>query len=63
MPKINVYLPIELATEVRLAKLPVSTICQDALIEALRVYNPNVLMCAQGHPVERVKWIDKYKKP
>ena len=33
MPKINVYLPDDLADEVRKHKLPVSAICQQALLE------------------------------
>jgi ATP-dependent Clp protease ATP-binding subunit ClpA len=36
MPKINVYLPDQLAEQVRAAKLPVSAICQAALADALR---------------------------
>jgi ATP-dependent Clp protease ATP-binding subunit ClpC len=36
MPKINVYLPDELAEAVKAAKLPVSTVCQRALEDALR---------------------------
>lgn len=36
MPKINVYLPDDLAAAVRDARLPVSPICQRALAEALR---------------------------
>src|SRR5690349_17598032 len=36
MPKINVYLPDELATSVREAQLPVSAICQAALERAVR---------------------------
>lgn len=36
MPKINVYLPDELAEAVRAAKLPVSTVCQRALEDALK---------------------------
>ena len=36
VPKINVYLPEELATSVRAASLPVSAICQAALEQALR---------------------------
>ena len=36
MPKINVYLPDELAEAVRESKLPVSTICQRALEGALQ---------------------------
>lgn len=35
MPKINVYLPDDLAGEVRAAQLPVSAICQVALRDAL----------------------------
>ncbi|MGH2887548.1 MAG: Clp protease N-terminal domain-containing protein, partial [Solirubrobacteraceae bacterium] len=37
MPKINVYLPDELAAAVREAGLSVSPICQRALAEAVRV--------------------------
>jgi ATP-dependent Clp protease ATP-binding subunit ClpA len=37
MPKINVYLPDDLAAAVRAAGLPVSPICQRALAEALRM--------------------------
>lgn len=37
MPKINVYLPDDLAAAVRRARVPVSTICQQALSEAVRV--------------------------
>jgi ATP-dependent Clp protease ATP-binding subunit ClpC len=36
MPKINVYLPDELAAAVRDAKVPVSAICQKALEDAVR---------------------------
>lgn len=36
MPKINVYLPDDLARAVRDAKLPVSAICQGALEQAVR---------------------------
>jgi ATP-dependent Clp protease ATP-binding subunit ClpC len=36
MPKINVYLPDELATAVKEASLPVSAICQTALEKAVR---------------------------
>jgi ATP-dependent Clp protease ATP-binding subunit ClpA/post-segregation antitoxin (ccd killing protein) len=39
VPKINVYLPEELATSVREAQLPVSAICQAALEQALRGVN------------------------
>jgi ATP-dependent Clp protease ATP-binding subunit ClpA len=37
MPKINVYLPDDLAEAVRAAGLPVSPICQQALAQALRM--------------------------
>ncbi len=36
MPKINVYLPDELAEAVRDAGVPVSTVCQRALEHAVR---------------------------
>src|SRR4051794_38209363 len=36
MPKINVYLPDDLAAAVREAGLPVSAICQRALADAVR---------------------------
>src|SRR5690348_14567617 len=36
MPKINVYLPDDLAEAVREARLPVSAVCQRALEDALR---------------------------
>src|ERR1700683_2739942 len=36
MPKISVYLPDDLAERVRTAQLPVSSICQAALLESLR---------------------------
>jgi ATP-dependent Clp protease ATP-binding subunit ClpA len=36
MPKINVYLPDDLAAAVRAAGIPVSPICQQALAEAVR---------------------------
>jgi ATP-dependent Clp protease ATP-binding subunit ClpC len=36
MPKINVYLPDDLAASVRAAGIPVSPICQQALAEAVR---------------------------
>ncbi len=36
MPKINVYLPDELAAAVKEADLPVSAICQTALQKAVR---------------------------
>jgi ATP-dependent Clp protease ATP-binding subunit ClpA len=39
VPKINVYLPEELAASVREAQLPVSAICQAALERALRGVN------------------------
>ncbi len=39
MPKINVYLPDELATAVRDAQLPVSAICQAALERSVRGVN------------------------
>ncbi len=37
MPKINVYLPDDLATAVRDAGIPVSPVCQKALAEAVRL--------------------------
>ena len=37
MPKINVYLPDDLATAVREAGIPVSPVCQKALAEAVRL--------------------------
>lgn len=36
MPKVNVYLPEDLATAVRQAGIPVSPVCQKALAEAVR---------------------------
>ena len=36
MPKINVYLPDDLANAVREAGIPVSPVCQKALAEAVR---------------------------
>ncbi|MFD0891108.1 type II toxin-antitoxin system CcdA family antitoxin, partial [Streptosporangium algeriense] len=36
MPKINVYLPDELAEAVRAAGVPVSAVCQRALEQAVR---------------------------
>jgi ATP-dependent Clp protease ATP-binding subunit ClpA len=36
MPKINVYLPDDLAVSVRQAGIPVSPVCQQALVEAVR---------------------------
>ncbi len=36
MPKINVYLPEELAAAVKEAQLPISAICQAALEKAVR---------------------------
>ncbi|MDQ1521366.1 MAG: hypothetical protein QOI55_2439, partial [Actinomycetota bacterium] len=36
MPKINVYLPDDLAEAVREARIPVSAVCQRALEDALR---------------------------
>src|SRR3954470_4355496 len=36
MPKINVYLPDELAAAVREAQVPVSAVCQSALERAVR---------------------------
>src|ERR1700722_2292351 len=36
MPKINVYLPEDLATAVRQSGIPVSPVCQRALAEAVR---------------------------
>ncbi|MFT4044129.1 MAG: Clp protease N-terminal domain-containing protein [Gordonia sp. (in: high G+C Gram-positive bacteria)] len=40
MPKVNVYLPDDLAAAVKDARLPVSTICQVALREALSRIHP-----------------------
>jgi hypothetical protein len=37
MPKINVYLPDDLATAVREAGIPVSPVCQRALADAVRL--------------------------
>lgn len=37
MPKINVYLPDDLAASVRQAGIPVSAVCQQALAEAVRL--------------------------
>ena len=34
-PKINVYLPDELASEVKAAGIPVSAVCQQALADAV----------------------------
>ncbi len=48
MPKINVYLPDDLAAAVRDAKLPVSAICQAALERAVR--EVNALHSADGLP-------------
>jgi Clp amino terminal domain, pathogenicity island component len=39
MPKINVYLPDDLATAVREAGIPVSPVCQHALTAAVRAVN------------------------
>lgn len=39
MPKINVYLPDDLADEVRKHQLPVSAICQQALLEEISKMN------------------------
>ena len=39
MPKINVYLPDDLAAAVREARVPVSSICQTALERAVRDVN------------------------
>src|SRR5512139_4012925 len=36
MPKINVYLPEDLAAAVKAANIPVSPVCQKALAEAVR---------------------------
>jgi ATP-dependent Clp protease ATP-binding subunit ClpA len=36
MPKVNVYLPDELALSVRDAKIPISAVCQQALTDAVR---------------------------
>ena len=36
MPKINVYLPDDLAEAVRTARIPVSAVCQRALEDALQ---------------------------
>src|SRR3954463_16576710 len=46
MPKINVYLPDDLAETVKRADLPVSAICQRALERAVRN------MAAIGDPIE-----------
>jgi ATP-dependent Clp protease ATP-binding subunit ClpA len=47
MPKVNVYLPDELAEAVRAAGIPVSTVCQRALEEAVRsVANPSITFTA-----------------
>ena len=35
MPKINVYLPDDLAAEVRASGVPVSAVCQQALADAV----------------------------
>ncbi|WP_037607401.1 Clp protease N-terminal domain-containing protein [Streptacidiphilus rugosus] len=37
MPKINVYLPDDLAAAVKAAEIPVSAVCQKALADAVRV--------------------------
>jgi post-segregation antitoxin (ccd killing protein) len=37
MPKINVYLPDDLAAAVRAADVPVSAVCQPALVDAVQV--------------------------
>src|SRR5579884_3737748 len=39
MPKVNVYLPDDLAAAVREARLPLSTICQAALAQAVRAHD------------------------
>jgi ATP-dependent Clp protease ATP-binding subunit ClpC len=39
MPKINVYLPDDLAAAVRAAEVPISAVCQKALAEAVRTVN------------------------
>jgi ATP-dependent Clp protease ATP-binding subunit ClpA len=36
VPKINVYLPEDLANAVRIAKIPISAVCQRALADAVR---------------------------
>jgi len=49
MPKINVYLPDELADAVKAAKLPVSVVCQRALELAVR--NMNAITEGSSMPV------------
>jgi ATP-dependent Clp protease ATP-binding subunit ClpA len=50
MPKINIYLPDELAAAVRDAQLPVSAICQSALERAVR--DVSALRSSDEAPVE-----------
>jgi ATP-dependent Clp protease ATP-binding subunit ClpC len=49
MPKINVYLPDELADAVKAAKVPVSVVCQRALEQAVR--NMNAISEGSSMPV------------
>ena len=49
MPKINVYLPDDLAVAVREARVPVSSVCQAALERAVR--DVNALGAAEAPPV------------
>lgn len=52
MPKINVYLPDDLAESVKDAGIPVSTICQAALEQAVRRVNAVRAVAAGNAPVE-----------
>ena len=42
MPKINIYLPDDLASAVREARIPVSAVCQRALADAVRAADSGV---------------------
>jgi ATP-dependent Clp protease ATP-binding subunit ClpA len=48
MPKISVYLPDDLAERVRNAQLPVSSICQAALLESLRQMSAAAYVSSQS---------------
>lgn len=50
MPKVNVYLPEDLAEAVREARVPVSAICQEALERAVR--DVTAVRASEGSPSE-----------
>jgi post-segregation antitoxin (ccd killing protein) len=54
MPKINVYLPDDLAEAVRDAGVPVSAVCQRALEQAVRRVTAVRELCADSKPAHRM---------